>query len=98
MDKTEFIEYLQGEDKNHLKVLYAFHKQHTKKPLTPAQFFMKVQYFDSLQVERRVGEMVIKEKVFDFVGLYNRLEKYFMDKFEICSLYDKEGRFVKYVY
>jgi hypothetical protein len=98
MTRTDFINFLKQANPNHIELLYAYHKEHASKVLTPAQFSMKLQYFESLEVEYSLGGMFLKEKAIEFSGVYNKIKRHYLEKFDVSVLYDKEGRFIKYVY
>lgn len=94
MTKSEFINNLIN--RQHFNILYNYHKEHTKGViLTPAQFSMKMQFFQSVQVQ--TGS-IYPENLIDFSGFYKHVEKYYMIKFGVGVLYDKEGVFIKYVH
>ena len=94
MTKNEFINNLIN--RRHLEILYAYHKENTKGTiLTPAQFSMKMQFFQSVQVQ--TGG-IFPENLIDFSGFYKHVEKQYMIKFEVGVLHDEKGVFVKYVY
>ena len=92
MTKSEFIDNLLKNKQ--MEIMYAYHKQFSKSILTPSQFNMKFQFFQSILV----GESIFQEPLIDFSGVYNKILKYYKDKFEIGMLFDKEGKFVKYVF
>lgn len=92
MTKQEFINYL--ENNKQMEIMYAYHKEFSNNILTPSQFSMKVQYFQSIMV----GEGLFGEPLIDFSGVYNKILKYYKNKFETGMLYNSKGEFVKYVH